>query len=128
MTRFLPLIFLVVLTGCTAQSRYGFVVDWQNVCSYPVEVSAQAFTNADGDTQRKQSLRIGESTQVLSIVSLNQDLTNSIPDDYSLDLAGNGRTLHLDKSGLLESLKRLPPRQQGNAIQRWALNDGSVCP
>lgn len=129
MTKFLSLFFLFAVAGCSAQPKQGFVVDWQNLCGYPVEIGASNFTNLDGNGSRKQELAAGQSMLVLSIVSFNTSLQQSIPETYSLDIQANGRTRHMGKAeliGMLQQTQETP--QTGNAIRHWKLADATVCP
>lgn len=129
MTRFRSLVLLLAVTGCSAQPQHGFIVDWQNACGYPVEVTASAFTNSGENSPRQQLLAVGESISVLSIVSFNPSLQQSIPESYSLDFRAKERTRHLGKAELIQALLQTQEMPQtSNAIRHWKLTATTACP
>ncbi|MCY1269774.1 hypothetical protein D9M68_114440 [compost metagenome] len=128
MTKFLSLVLLSVMTGCTAQPQTGFVANWHNTCGHPIEITARDFSNSGESSTLSTVVAPGESIQVLSIVSFGTNLHNSIPRSYSLDLKANGRTLHIGKVDLLGALQKSKETPLGNAIRLWTLSDAMACP
>lgn len=128
MTKPFALLCLFVLGGCTAQSKTVFIANFENVCIYPVQITAHEYSNAKEPFVLDKRLAPGEVTEVLSYISFNDELENSFPDTYRLDITANGLSRSLDKPRLLEQLKRSRYEQKGNSVNIWKISDTNLCP
>ncbi|MDO8698680.1 MAG: hypothetical protein Q7J74_16440 [Pseudomonas sp.] len=128
MTKPFALLCLLVLGGCTAQSKTVFIANFENVCIYPVQITAHEYSNAKEPFVLDKRLAPGEVTEVLSYISFNDELENSFPDTYRLDIAANGHSRSLDKPRLLEQLKRSRHERKGNSVNIWKISDTTLCP
>lgn len=128
MTKHLALLCLPLLVGCSAQTKTVFIADFENACTYPLEVVAQDYSNAKEVSVLKQHLAPGDVAEVLSYISFNDVLESSFPDSYHLNLTANGSTRSLDKQRFLAQLKRAEYQRKGNAIHIWRISDPSLCP
>lgn len=128
MTKHLVLLSLFVLGGCTAQSKTVFIADLENLCSYPVDITAYEYSNAKEPFVLNKRVAVGEVIEVLSYISFDDELENSVPDTYRLDITANGNSLSLDKPGLLAQLGRSHHERRGNSIHAWKIRDTALCP
>lgn len=128
MTKALCLLCVALLAGCSAQVKTVFIADFENTCTYPVQVVAQDYSNARDTGVQEQHVAPGGVAEVLSYISLNDDLENSVPDTYRLSVSANGSKRSLDKQQFLAQLKRSEHQRKGNAIHIWTISDTSLCP
>ncbi|SED04066.1 hypothetical protein [Pseudomonas anguilliseptica] len=128
MTKPFALLCLLVLGGCTAQSKTVFIADFENACAYPVSITTHEYSNAKEPFVQDQLLAPGEVTEVLSYISFDDELQNSFPDTYRLNIAANGRSHSLDKPRFLALLERSHHERRGNAIYNWRISDTTLCP
>lgn len=128
MTKAIAFLCALSLAGCSAQTKTVFIADLENVCSFPVQVGVQDYSNAKGSGVQKQYLKPGSVTEVLSYISFSEDLESSFPATYRLTLSANGSQRSLDKQQFLAQLKRSDHQRKGNAIRIWTISDTSLCP
>lgn len=127
-TKHLVLLSLFVLGGCAAQSKTVFIADLENLCSYPVDITAYAYSNAKEPFVLNKRVAPGDVVEVLSYISFADDLENSVPDTYRLDITANGNSLSLDKPRFLAQLGRSHHERRGNSIHAWKIRDTALCP
>lgn len=127
-TKHLALLSLFVLGGCTAQPKTVFIADLENRCSYPVDITAYEYSNAKEPFVLNKRVESGEVAEVLSYISFDDELQNSFPDSYRLNIAANGRSYSLDKPRFLALLERSHHERRGNAIYNWRISDTTLCP
>lgn len=127
-TKHLALLPLFVLGGCTAQSKAVFIADLENLCSYPVDITAHEYSNAKEPFVLKKRVAAGEIIEVLSYISFDDELEHSVPETYRLDITANGNSLSLDKPRFLAQLERSQRERKGNAIHSWRISDTTLCP
>ncbi|WP_417660879.1 hypothetical protein [Pseudomonas sp.] len=125
---FSVLICLSILGGCTAQPKTVFIANLENICSYPVSVIAHEYSNAKDPFVLEKHLKPSESTEVLSYISFSDDIENSFPETYQLDIEANGRALSFNKPKLLQLLKQSDYHLKGNTIHTWKISDKTLCP
>jgi hypothetical protein len=128
----------LVLSGCTQPTLIGFRASLKNTCDYSVQITVPRYTNADNG--RYQSLNTGEAADVLNLMcptgsgifnphvfdSTIKKLEKCLPHDYLLKMSANGNQRSLDRSQLLEILKRTKPDEPYFDI--WTIADPSLCP
>ncbi|WP_260523651.1 hypothetical protein [Pseudomonas sp. DNDY-54] len=105
-----------------------FIADLENLCSYPVDITAYEYSNAKEPFVSNKRVAVGEVIEVLSYISFNDELENSVPDTYRLDMTANGNSLSLDKPGFLAQLGRSHHERRGNSIHAWKIRDTALCP
>ncbi|WP_019340456.1 hypothetical protein [Stutzerimonas stutzeri] len=128
MTKTIAFLFASLLAGCSAQTKTVFIADFENACSFPVQVRVQDYSNAKGSGVQNQYLEPGRVAEVLSYISFGDDLESSFPATYRLTLSANGSQRSLNKQQFLAQLKRSDYQRKGNAIHTWAIRDASLCP
>lgn len=128
MTKPFALLCLLVLGGCSAQSKTVFIADFENACAYPINITAHEYSNAKEPFVQDKRLAPGEAAEVLSYISFNDELENSFPDTYRLEISAHGRSHSLDKPRFLEQLERSQHERKGNAIHSWKISDTTLCP
>lgn len=128
MTRVLALFSVALLCGCMAQSKNVFIANFQNECPYPVDITAHEYSNGKAAFAQAIHLMPGDHAEVLSYISFNDDIENSFPDTYRLDIAAGGKNHSLNKPELIQQLKQSDYIQKGNAIHTWTISDSALCP
>ncbi|SDP95074.1 hypothetical protein [Ectopseudomonas guguanensis] len=120
--------YSLLAVGCSAQPKTVHIVDFENVCNYPVEISVREYSNGKGPFAPGQSLAAGESVEVLSYISFSERLEESIPDAYRLDIEAQGKSVVLDKESFLAQLTRSSVERKGHTPVIWKIRDTTLCP
>ncbi|WP_415754110.1 hypothetical protein [Pseudomonas leptonychotis] len=128
MTKPILLLCVLALGGCSAQSKTVFIADFENVCAYPVSLTVHEYSNAKEPFVANTQVAQGEVAEVLSYISFNNELEDSFPESYRLDIAAHGNTHSLDKTHFLTQLERSAHERRGNAIYAWKISDATLCP
>lgn len=128
MTKALGIFGAMFLMGCAAQSKYVYVVDFHNACSYSVDIDVNEYSNAKQPLHLVKTLQPGKSTEILSYISFSNDLKNGFPDTYQLQLSANQRKIVLDKNNFLSHLKETTIGDPGNTVDIWKISSDQLCP
>ncbi|MDH1263868.1 hypothetical protein [Pseudomonas sp. GD03944] len=124
----LLLLFLPTVSGCSAQPKKVFVANFENACSYPVEVSAHKYSNGKLPFAATQTAAAGEPLEVLSHINFGSTLDASLLNDYRLEIKAHDKSISLDKEHFLTQLSRSSAEKRGNAIATWTIHDTTLCP
>lgn len=128
MTKALGIFGAILLAGCAAQSKYVYIVDFHNACSYSVDIDVNEYSNAKKPLHLVKTLQPGESTEILSYISFSDELKNGFPDTYQLQLSSNQRKIVLDKTNFLSHLKETTIGDAGNTLDIWKISSDQLCP
>lgn len=128
MTKQILLLCLLALGGCSVQSKTVFIANFENTCAEPVSLSVLDYSNGKEPFVANTLVGQGEVIEVLSYISFNDELKDSFPETYRLDIAAHGNTRSLDKAHFIKQLERSHLEQRGNAIDVWKISDATLCP
>jgi hypothetical protein len=125
--RFL-LLYSFLAVGCSAQPKTVLIANFENVCSYPVEIFVREYSNGKESFTHSQSLATGESVEVLSYITFSERPEEGIPDTYSLDITAQGKSVVLDKERFLAQLTHSSVERKGHTPAIWKIRDTALCP
>lgn len=128
MTRPNLLLCLLVLGGCSVQSKTVFIANFENTCAEPVSLTVQDYSNGKEPFVANTLVEQGDVIEVFSYISFNNELEDSFPETYRLDIAAHGNTRSLDKTLFIKQLERSHLERRGNAINVWKISDATLCP
>ena len=128
MTRALAIFVTMLMAGCTAQEKYVYIVDFHNECSYAVGIEVNEYSNAKTPQHLVKTLQPGESTEVLSYISFNDDLISGFPDTYKLEISANQKKITLNKSEFIAALEDSTIGEPGNTVDIWKISSDQLCP
>ena len=128
MIRALGIFVAMLMAGCTAQKKYVYIVDFYNECSYAVSIDVNEYSNAKTPLHLVKTLQPGESTEVLSYISFNDDLISGFPDTYELEISANQKKITLNKSEFIAALEESTIGEPGNTVNIWKISSDQLCP
>lgn len=128
MTRPTLLLCLLVLGGCSLQSKTVFIANFENTCAESVSLTVHDYSNGKEPFVANTLVEQDEVIEVFSYISLNDELEDSFPETYRLDIAAHGNTRSLDKAHFIKQLDRSNLERRGNAINVWKISDATLCP
>ncbi|WP_237045675.1 hypothetical protein [Aquipseudomonas alcaligenes] len=128
MTRTLGIFATMLMTGCTAQEKYVYIVDFYNECSYTVSIDVNEYSNAKTPLHLVKTLQPGESTEVLSYISFSDDLISGFPDTYKLEISANQKKITLKKPEFIAALEESSIGEPGNTVDIWKISSDKLCP
>jgi hypothetical protein len=127
---FVVLSVLLLLTGCSSQIEYGFVVNFRNVCANPVRVTALHYNNKREPLDLDVQVNPNEVVVILERLGYfnnPEDPENGIPYAYKLELSANGKRQSFDRESFLAILKK--SQYEFDRLNNfWTINDPSQCP
>ncbi|MEO4049128.1 hypothetical protein AAFN46_18840 [Pseudomonas sp. CAU 1711] len=104
------------------------IVDFHNKCSYAIGIDVNEYSNAKTPLHLVKTLQPGETTEVLSYISFSDDLINSFPDTYKLEISANQRKITLKKSEFIAALEETTIGNPGNTVDIWKISSTQLCP
>ena len=137
MAKFFSLFCISIMAISTAgceQDRYAYIATFFNACTYPVQVTVSHYSNLKSlDNSTNGLVKPGEffsTDPVLQMIEYaEQDIQDTIANNYKLEISANGRTISLDKAGFLKVLEDAKLDHPAfTTLYGWTINDSKLCP